>query len=67
VHEFRVEARAGAVQKASNIVRANFIARKHMTLKVKLRPPPNVTAAAAANLDPAAQIVASLKTDFFSF
>jgi hypothetical protein len=66
VHQFRIEARAGTVQKASNIVSANFIAKKHMTLKVELRPPPNGKAA-AANLNPAAQIVASLKTDFFSF
>jgi hypothetical protein len=67
VHEFRVAARAGAVQKASNTVSADFIAKKHMTLKVELRPMPNGTSATAANLNPAAQIVASLKTDFFSF
>jgi len=66
VHEFRIEAHAGAVQKVSNIVSANFIAKKHMTLKVELRPLSHGKAA-AANLDPAAQIVASLKTDFFSF
>ena len=66
VHEFRIEAHAGAVQKASNVVSAHFIAKKHMTLKVELRPLPNGKAA-AANLDPTAQIVASLKTDFFSF
>jgi hypothetical protein len=67
VHEFRIEARAGAVQKASNTVTANFIAKKHMTLKVELRPLTKDKATAAANLNPAAQIVASLKTDFFSF
>jgi hypothetical protein len=66
MHQFRIEAHAGTVQKASNIVSANFLAKKHMTLKVELRPPPNGKAA-AANLNPAAQIVASLKTDFFSF
>jgi hypothetical protein len=66
-HQFRIEARAGAVQKDSNIVSANFIAKKHMTLKVELRPERNGKAAASANLDPAVQIVASLKTDFFSF
>jgi len=66
MHQFRIEAHAGTVQKASNIVSANFLAKKRMTLKVELRPPPNGKAA-AANLNPAAQIVASLKTDFFSF
>jgi hypothetical protein len=67
MHELRIEARAGAVQKESNIVRANFIAKKHMRLKVELRALKNRPAAGAASLDPAAQIVASLKTDFFSF
>lgn len=67
VHKFRVEARAGSVQKGSNVVSADFIAKKHMTLKVELRPLTNDRAAAASNLNPAAQIVVSLKTGFFSF
>lgn len=66
VHELRIEAGAGAVQKASNTVTAHFIAKKHMTLKVELRPLPS-RKPATANLDPASQIVASIKTDFFSF
>jgi type IV secretory pathway VirB10-like protein len=66
VHRLRVEARSGAVQKISNIVTAEFIAKKHMTLKVELRHPANAKAA-AADLDQAAQIVVSLKTDFFPF
>jgi hypothetical protein len=66
VHELRIEARAGAVQKASNTVTGHFVAKKHMTLKIELRPATNGKAA-AAKLDPTAQIVASLKTDFFSF
>ena len=65
VHEFRVTVRGGGVQKASNIVSAEFLANKRMTLKVELRSPANGSSEASPALDPAAQIVASLKADHF--
>jgi len=37
VHEFRVTARSGGVQKSSNTVSAEFKAKKKHTLKVELR------------------------------
>ncbi|MGO9777698.1 MAG: serine/threonine-protein kinase [Terracidiphilus sp.] len=65
VHEFRVTVRGGGVQKASNIVSAEFLANKRMTLKVELRSPANGSSEASPSLDPAAQVVASLKADHF--
>jgi serine/threonine-protein kinase len=63
VQEFRITVRGGGVQKASNIVSAEFQANKRMTLKVEFRAPANGSAA----LDPAAQIVATLKADRLFF
>ena len=65
VHEFRVTVRGGGVQKASNIVSAEFLANKRMVLKVELRPPAKGSTGASPALDPAAQIVASLKAEGF--
>jgi len=65
VHEFRVTVHGGGVQKASNIVSAEFLANKRMTLKVELRPPAKGSSGASPALDPAAQVVASLKTEGF--
>jgi serine/threonine-protein kinase len=65
VHEFRVTVRGGSVQKASNIVSAEFLANKRMVLKVELRPPANGSSGTSPALDPAAQIVASLKAEGF--
>jgi hypothetical protein len=65
VHEFRVTVRGGGVQKASNIVSAEFLANKRMVLKVELRPPDNGSSGASPALDPAAQVVASLKAEGF--
>jgi serine/threonine-protein kinase len=65
VHEFRVTVRGGGVQKASNIVSAEFLANKRMVLKVELRTPANSSSGNSPALDPAAQIVASLKTEGF--
>jgi serine/threonine-protein kinase len=62
VQEFRVTIHG--LQKPSNTVSAEFLASKRMTLKVELRPPGKGTSAA---LDPATQVVASLKADRFSF
>jgi serine/threonine-protein kinase len=67
VHEMRVVVNAGAVQQTSNTVSAEFVAKKHMTLKVELKPQPNGTAAASAPLDPSTQVIATLKADRFSF
>ncbi|MGA3160426.1 MAG: protein kinase [Terracidiphilus sp.] len=65
VHEFRVIARAGGVQKASNIAGAEFKANKRMTLKAELRPPAKGSSASSPALNPAAQIVATLRGDRF--
>jgi hypothetical protein len=65
VHEFRVIARAGGVQKASNTVGAEFKANKRMTLKAELRLPAKGSSASSPALVPAAQIVATLRTDRF--
>ena len=64
VHEFRVTVSGGSVQKASNTVSAEFTAKKHMTLKVELRPQPTGT---TGTLAPATQVLATLKTDLFPF
>ena len=37
VHEFRVTARSGAVQKSSNTVSAEFKAKKKLTLRIEIR------------------------------
>ena len=66
VHELRAIVGGSRVQKPSNIVSAEFIAKKHMTLKLELRPQPN-DGAKSSELDPSTQIIATLKTDRFSF
>jgi hypothetical protein len=40
VHEFRVRARMGPIFKVSNIVSAEFEAKKRQTLRIELRVPP---------------------------
>jgi hypothetical protein len=55
------------VQKPSNTVSAEFAANKRMTLKVDLRLPANGSSGTSPALDPATQIVASLKADRFPF
>jgi serine/threonine-protein kinase len=65
VHEFRVIARGGSAQKASNIASAEFKANKRMTLKAELRLPAKGTSGSSPALDPAAQIVATLRGDRF--
>jgi serine/threonine-protein kinase len=65
VHEFRVIARGGGVQKASNIASAEFKANKRMTLKAELRLPAKGSSASSSAMDPAAQIVATLRGDRF--
>jgi serine/threonine-protein kinase len=67
VQEFRITVRGGGVQKASNIVSAEFLANKRMALKVELRPASKDSSADSSVLDPDAQIVASLKVDRFFF
>ena len=65
VQEFRVTVRGGAVQKASNIVSAEFFAGKRLELKVELRSPAGGSSGVVPALDPGAQIVASLKAEHF--
>jgi len=62
VHEFRLVVSAGGVQRTSNTVSIELVAKKHFTLKAELRPEPTATA-----LDPATQVIASLKMDRFQF
>lgn len=64
VHELVVVVSSGGVQRTSNTVSAEFIAKKRMTLKVELRPAPK---GAAQALDPSAQVIATLKMDRFFF
>jgi serine/threonine protein kinase len=62
VHELRVKARSGALEKTSNIVSTEFKARKQKTLKIELRlqgRPPE--AGVPQDLYPSTQIVATLK------
>ena len=67
VNEVRVTVNSGTVQKVSNIVSADFIARKHMTMRIDLRPGPSPSVPLTPVMDAGSQIVATLKTDFFSF
>ncbi len=64
VHEFRITVSAGSVQKSSNTVSTELVAKKHFTLKAELRPQPT---AAAPALVPTTQVVATLKMDRFQF
>lgn len=64
VHEFRITVSGGSVQKASNTVSADMVAKKHFTLKAELRPQPD---AASSALAPSTQVVATLKMDRFQF
>jgi serine/threonine-protein kinase len=65
VQEFRVTVRGGGVQKSSNIVSAEFLANKRMTLKVELRPPAKGASGTSLALDPAVEVIATLKADHF--
>jgi serine/threonine protein kinase len=64
VHELRVTVGGSHVQKASNIVSAEFIAKKHMTLKLELRPQPK-DGVSGSQLAPSTQVIATLKSDHF--
>jgi len=64
VHEFRVTVSSGSVQRTSNTVSADLVAKKRFTLKVELRPQAN---AATGALAPTTQVVATLKSDLFQF
>jgi hypothetical protein len=63
VHEFRVT--VGNGQAASNPVSATFVARKHMSLKIELKPQPVSASGAAPVLAPATEVIATLKEDHF--
>lgn len=64
LHEFRITVSSGNIHKVSNIVSAEFLAKKRLTLKIDLRPPAKGSPASPA-LDPATQVVATLKQDRF--
>jgi serine/threonine-protein kinase len=65
VHEFRVSVRGGSVQKISNTVSAEFLAKKHLTLRAELRTAAKNSSTPSPALDPSAQVVAILKADRF--
>ena len=67
VHEFNVTVSAGSMQKKSKIVSAEFIAKKHMTLKVELKTQANGTPPVPHVLEANSLIVATLKTDHLFF
>ena len=64
VHELRITIGTGSAAKISNTVSGGFQARKRMSLKIELRPAP---ANAVTILDPATQVIATLKQDRFFF
>jgi serine/threonine-protein kinase len=64
VHELRITLGTGSDAKTSNTVSADFVAKKRMSFKVELRHAP---AGAATTLDPATQIIATLKQDRLFF
>jgi flagellar basal body-associated protein FliL len=67
LHQFRVEISAGSVEKSSNTVSFQFIAKKHVTLRVELKPQSNASEAGVPVLDPATQVIATIKADFSLF
>lgn len=67
VQHFRVEVSCNGVVKNSNVVSAEFVAKKRVNLKVEIRPPDKPTAGANAALDPAAQVIATMKQAFSLF
>jgi serine/threonine-protein kinase len=66
-HQFRVEISAGSVEKSSNTVSFQFVAKKHSTLRVELKPQANASVAGVPVLDPATQVIVTLKADFSLF
>jgi hypothetical protein len=66
-HELRVTVSGGNIQKTSNSVRAQFAAKKRMSLKVEIKRRSNGTLVPSAGFDSSAQVVATLKEDHFFF
>jgi serine/threonine protein kinase len=66
-HQFRVAISAGSVEKSSNTVSFQFVAKKHSTLRIELKPQPNASVAGVPVLDPATQVIATIKADFSLF
>jgi serine/threonine protein kinase len=64
VHELRILVGSGAGGATSNIVSADFVAKKRMSLKVELRP---AQPGSATALGSATQVVATLKQDRLFF
>jgi hypothetical protein len=64
VHEFRVTVGSGNMQKTSNKISTDFVAEKHLTLKVELRPQLKGSSGA---LPPSTQVLVTVKLDRFQF
>jgi serine/threonine-protein kinase len=66
-HQFRVQVSAGSVEKTSNTVSSQFVAKKNMTLRVDMKPESNASVAGVPVIEPATQVVATLKAGFSLF
>jgi hypothetical protein len=67
LHQFRVQISAGSLEKTSNTVSFQFVAKKNMTLRVDMKPQPNASVGGVPVIDPATQVVATLKAGFSLF
>jgi serine/threonine-protein kinase len=65
VHQVQLIVTGSNATLSSNVVSTEFVAKKHLTFKVEYRS--SDSSQPAAKLDPKAQLVASIKTDFFHF
>ena len=66
-HQFRVQVSAGSFDKTSNTVSFQFVAKKNLTLRVDMKPQPNASVAGVPVIDPATQVVATIKAGFSLF
>ena len=66
-HELRITVSGGNIQKASNPVRAQFAAKKRMSLKIEIKRRSNGSLVPSPDFDSSAQVVANLKEDHFFF
>ncbi|HEX4757358.1 MAG TPA: protein kinase [Terracidiphilus sp.] len=66
-HELRVTVSGGNIQRTSNSVRAQFAAKKRMSLKVEIKRRSNGALVPSPGFDSSAQVFATLKEDHFFF
>jgi hypothetical protein len=66
-HILRVTVSGGNIHKTSNSVRAQFAAKKRISLKVEIKRRSNGTLLPSPGFDSSAQVVATLKEDHFFF